>query len=810
MAGRILDGLLRHVRPVAQERAETPTDAELLSRFASLRDESAFATLLGRHGALVWAACRAVLGHEQDAEDAFQATFLVLAQRCHSLRKETSLGSWLYGVARRVALKARRAATRRRLREEKQPAGAPEGPVAAAALRELQVILQEEVDRLPAKYRAPFVLCCLEGLGRVEAAAALGWKEGTLSARLTQARRTLERRLQRRGVTLAAASGAFALCAGSASAAVPATLTASTSRAAFLLASRGAAGIESARAVVLVEGVVKSMFLTKLKVWAAVLLALVVVAAGVGLAMQAGSRPEPPASGSATGPRPAEDKAARVKPAKAPDLVRAIRQSQAWIHQVKSLSIRLEGKVAGSKGKEYPEVMLTAFDGKRLRHSFGRKGLAEQLNVWDGKRAITWFREEGSPARYFFSSDANDAGEIMSNGLVWLWGQPHTFWWTRPLEDRVREQFLRDCEGNPEDFAITGRTVYRGAPCHVLQKKGWRMVRLYIGERTGQLHGRMEGSLRGNPEADRLAVKVAAGQGKKVKDFDDFGSWYDSLERTKGNPLMLEVLEAAYPTDHPQNETWLLDYKEVQPGKWLPMTQGAATFKGTHDRPVTVVRSELKVTSVQLDETLPAALFSAPEIKEGAQVFDKTTDPPLSYKHKKDRTAAEWEALRAEARKAQAEERQMKAQRDALIGKPALALPKEGWLNSRALSWQDLRGKPIVLLFWSEWCGPCHAFVPMLRKEGVIRIIGVHTPGSQRADIEKALKEAKADAPVCIDPVIPGGPRSWGSMHKGYRLGGLPSAVLVDADGKIAALGDPMEVMKHMRRAPKEAGGKKK
>src|SRR5262249_52981314 len=157
----------------------TPTDAELLHRFVHLRDEPAFATLLGRHGALVWAACRAVLGHEQDAEDAFQATFLVLLRQCHAVRKESSLGSWLSGVARRVALRARRTAARRRSREEKQPAGAAEGPVAAAALRELQAILLEEVDRLPAKYRAPFVLCCLEGLGRVEAAAALGWKEGT-------------------------------------------------------------------------------------------------------------------------------------------------------------------------------------------------------------------------------------------------------------------------------------------------------------------------------------------------------------------------------------------------------------------------------------------------------------------------------------------------------------------------------------------------------------------------------------------------------------------------------------------------------
>src|SRR5262249_25613463 len=148
-------------------------------------------------------------------------------------------------------------------------------------------------------------------------------------------------------------------------------------------------------------------------------------------------------------------------------------------------SIHMEGKVAGGKGKEFSEVMVTAFDGKRLRHSFGRKGLAEQRNVWDGKRAITWFRAEGSPPRHIFSRDVEDAGGIMSNGWTWLWGQPHTFWWSRPLADADREQLARDLQGKPEDFVLTGRTVYRGIPCHVLQKKGWQMVRFYVGERTG-------------------------------------------------------------------------------------------------------------------------------------------------------------------------------------------------------------------------------------------------------------------------------------------------------------------------------------
>jgi RNA polymerase sigma factor (sigma-70 family) len=169
MSGRPIR--LNHVCQLAREAATAALpDAELLRRFASTGDESAFAALAGRHGALVWAARSTVLGHQQDAEDAFQATFLVLAQRPRSVRQENSLASWVYGVARRIAWKLRTAAARQRTREQRHAASPPEEPASVAALRELQAILHEEVERLPAKYRAPFVLCCLEGQGRQEAA----------------------------------------------------------------------------------------------------------------------------------------------------------------------------------------------------------------------------------------------------------------------------------------------------------------------------------------------------------------------------------------------------------------------------------------------------------------------------------------------------------------------------------------------------------------------------------------------------------------------------------------------------------------
>jgi RNA polymerase sigma factor (sigma-70 family) len=292
---------------VGAPSAEEAPDALLLERFAVHGDEAAFEMLVRRFGPLVLAVCGRVLGDEHAAEDAFQATFLVLVRKATSIRRRALLGNWLYGVAYRTAVKARARAARGRDRERQVQQMAPADPVQEAIRRDLGAVIDDEVNRLPAKYRQPLVLCYLEGQTNAEAARRLDCPCGTLFTRLARAREMLRGRLAGRGVTLSAAGLATALAAEAA--AVPDALVGSTLRAAAeFAAGSAAAGGASAGAAALAEGVLQSMYINRLKAVAfGVFVVLLVGSGGAALAYhalasgtRAGRELQPPAGGRGT------------------------------------------------------------------------------------------------------------------------------------------------------------------------------------------------------------------------------------------------------------------------------------------------------------------------------------------------------------------------------------------------------------------------------------------------------------------------------------------------------------------------------
>ncbi|MCI0460367.1 MAG: sigma-70 family RNA polymerase sigma factor [Gemmataceae bacterium] len=282
---RNLFWFLRQARLTPED--QNLSDGALLERFLARRDESAFEALLERHRPMVLGVCRRVLGDAHDAEDAFQATFLVLAKNAASIRNQTSVGSWLYGVAQRIAAKARAQAATRRDRERRAVDMPGSEPLDELTWQELRGILDEEVGRLPDKYRAVVVLCHLEGKSYEQAARELGCPKSTLARRLTRALELLRGQLAGRGLALSAGALATALTEKATAAPVAALLSINVVKAATCVVAGKSleAGLLSPRVLTLAEEAMTTM--TGIKGKLVVLLAVLGLAVGAGLASHA-------------------------------------------------------------------------------------------------------------------------------------------------------------------------------------------------------------------------------------------------------------------------------------------------------------------------------------------------------------------------------------------------------------------------------------------------------------------------------------------------------------------------------------------
>jgi RNA polymerase sigma factor (sigma-70 family) len=279
---------LRHLRDLFHDGTAVGLgDAQLLARYTAARDEAAFEALVARHGPMVLATCRAVLKHEPDVEDAFQATFLVLARKARSVRAGDALGGWLHRVAYRASIQAGAEARRRRRREAEAATMTPSLAAHTAPDPDVAAAVHEELDRLPDRERLPVILCDLEGLTYEQAAAHLQWTEPTLRHRLVKARERLRHRLTRRGVTAGALGAALAAATAESRAAVPAAL----GRSAVVAATTG--GTASAAAAALSSALIRSMTMTKLQLAAAGVLAAMTIASAGAIATGIGRTDEP-------------------------------------------------------------------------------------------------------------------------------------------------------------------------------------------------------------------------------------------------------------------------------------------------------------------------------------------------------------------------------------------------------------------------------------------------------------------------------------------------------------------------------------
>jgi RNA polymerase sigma factor (sigma-70 family) len=431
MTAVLLDTVLRHIRRVAAA-PEEPADGQLLRLFTSRHDEAAFAALVRRHGPLVLGICRRHLPDAHDADDAFQATFLVLVRKAAALADGRPLGPWLYGVARRTALKARAAALRRRGRQTEvfdMPAPEAAGPLES---RELRRLLDEELDRLPEKYRAPLVLCYLQGFTHEQAARQLGRPSGSMSRLVGRALELLRGRLGRRGAALTAAVVAAALPRELASGAVPASLAAATVRGALLTAAGGAA----APAVAALAGAVaRELTGARLRTATALLLAVALLAGGAGLAAlpapaPAPEPPEPPAA------KPDAEPPARADadPLPAGALMRfgstRLRHGQA----VGALAFAKDGKAILSGSVDRTVSLWELPSGKELKRFTGHDGYvtcaalspdgkvvasgAKEFCLWDAATGKELHRSLPSCVGEVWGADFSPDGKLVAFGTA--------------------------------------------------------------------------------------------------------------------------------------------------------------------------------------------------------------------------------------------------------------------------------------------------------------------------------------------------------------------------------------------------------
>jgi RNA polymerase sigma factor (sigma-70 family) len=306
--------LLKHLRDlVAADKTTELPDAQLLEQFTSNQEEAAFESLVRRYGPLVLGVCRRVLRHWHDAEDAFQATFLVFARKAASIRKVQSLGSWLHGVAYHVAMKVRQRSATRHKYEPQARQRPSDDPLTEITARELVSVLDEELQRLSERHRTPLVLCYLEGLTCDEAARRAGWSLSTFKRRLARARELLRLRLARRGLALPASLLAVGVVQGE----TPALLTSATVQAALqFIGVKGAAGAVTTPVTSLAAGMLRSLCAAKLKLASAAVLLFSLALLGIGtIARRATATVAPPEEAAPVQSQPAKGEGKNSPPA---------------------------------------------------------------------------------------------------------------------------------------------------------------------------------------------------------------------------------------------------------------------------------------------------------------------------------------------------------------------------------------------------------------------------------------------------------------------------------------------------------------
>ena len=826
MPSRFPNPVLRYAREVASGDIVLTPDRALLERFAAQRDAAAFTELVRRYGALVFRICLGVLRHRQHAEDAFQATFLVLSQKAGGLRPRVSLGGWLHRVAYRTAQKSRIAAARRARHEARAAAAPAPDPPDPITLSEAHDLLDRELARLPDKFRAPLELCYLEGLTRDEAARRLGWPANTLKSRLEQARERLRRRLGHHGLALPGALAAVLFRETAAEAeAVPFALRDATVKAACALAAGAAPGtVVPDHVVALIEGGWKAVLRTKYLALLALTLGLSLAAAVAAVLHHSADDPRTgPVAGPVADPPvdpPAGRPEAETGERAATRLGLRVHEQAAALDKLPRLSYRTKyrhGIVDSMRATDVSLEQLKRGLSEPVRDA-DRVGWYHRTFSWDEQ----WFIYEFLPGetklsssiQYLTATDAWDRREAPNTsrrqfvrlaGPEQLWKKihlfdycylrltPHQFRWGSNIHV---DQRMSSAPLEKATWKGVGTEEFGGEGCDVVES-AFRRERLWVGRDSGRVRGLLSYRYSGS-SADEPLYKsdaVARIAGRTFASQREYATWSKSDatddQRARIAAHSDDLHAARFPANAMMNELVRFDdYREVAAGVWLPFREvRAIPYPSETEKGKKLIRqSELVVEEVKTDRDL-AGRFAELMPADGDPVQDQRFLTPINLTHRAARTDEEIRTLAETQYKKLLQGTEVIKQKvapiEALVGKPAPALPAEGWVGGPR---PEVKGKPYLLHFWATFCAPCRNDLPRLKaleERGVI-VIGMHPAGASAEEVEKTTRDWKIGHPTFL---AAGEAGAKTPMIGEYPAVVFPYYVLVDAEGRVAGHG---------------------